>query len=86
MVMAEEGPAGRFNRAQRGFFNIQEKAPWIMAFVILNSAATGPLGFALGVQNDATQNRGKQNELNTRSGGASAASPTLLSTREKQNV
>lgn len=49
VLMAEEGPQGRFNRAQRGVFNFDESLPFLLVNIILAGFVFGPVvaGLAL---------------------------------------
>lgn len=43
VMMANTGPQGRFNRAQRGVFNTDEVMPLVLTNVILTGSVFGPL-------------------------------------------
>lgn len=47
VMMATTGPQGRFNRAQRGVFNMDESGPYLMANIVAASSIFGPLVLVL---------------------------------------
>merc|ERR1712032_457350 len=43
VMMANTGPQGRFNRAMRGVFNMDESAPYLMTNIVASGSIFGPV-------------------------------------------
>mmetsp|Transcript_21490 Transcript_21490/g.66280 ORF Transcript_21490/g.66280 Transcript_21490/m.66280 type:complete len:235 (-) Transcript_21490:152-856(-) len=49
LMVSDDGPMGRFNRAQRASANLDENLPLFVTGLLLNTAVLGKVGLALGL-------------------------------------